>query len=154
MFACLARRSAPLPLIALVSVITACAGKGDVSAIEVEQQAFDDLRTEIRNVIDDPWREMEALALTDELIAALDQLRDRVSERRRHVMALYENYDTTREEFEAFFEEIEADIQTNRMELIETERALLALLTPEERASLEKVETKAMKAAIKTIQAI
>ena len=154
MFACLARRSAPLPLIALVSVITACAGKGDVSAIEVEQQAFDDLRAQIREVIDDPWREMEVLSLTDELIAALDQLRDQVSERRRHVVALNKNYDTTREEFEAFFEEIEADIQAKRMELIETQRALLALLTPEERASLEKVGTKAMRAAVKTIQSI
>lgn len=154
MFACLARRSALLLLIALVSVITACAGKGDVSAIEVEQQAFDDLRFEIREVIDDPWREMEVLSLTDELIAALDQLRDQISERRRHVVALHKNYDTTREEFEAFFEEIEADIQANRMELIETQRALLALLTPEERASLEKVGTKAMRAAIKTIQSI
>ncbi len=42
MFACLARRSAVLLLIALVSGITACAGKDDISAIEVEQQAFDD----------------------------------------------------------------------------------------------------------------
>ena len=154
MFACIKRRSVLLLLIALASVVTACAGKGDVSAIEVEQQAFDDLRAQIREVIDDPWREMEVLSLTDELIAALDQLRDQVSERRRHVVALNKNYDTTREEFEAFFEEIEADIQAKRMELIETQRALLALLTPEERASLEKVGTKAMRAAVKTIQSI
>ena len=154
MIAGLARRSALLLLIALVSGITACAGKGDVSSIEVEQQAFDDLRFEIREVVDDPWREMEALALTDELIEALDQLREQLTERRRHVVALNKNYDTTREEFDAFFEEIEADIQANRMELIETQRALLALLTPEERASLEKVGTKATRAAIKTIHAI
>ena len=154
MLACLARRSALLLLIALVSGITACAGKGDVSAIEVEQQAFDDLRAEIRNIIDDPWREMEALALMDELVEAFDQLRVRVSERRRRAHELNADYDTTREEFDAFFDGIEADIQANRIEVIESERALLATLTPEERKSLEKVQTEAMKAAIRTIQSI
>ncbi len=154
MIACLARRSALLLLIALVSVITACAGKGDVSALEIEQQAFDDLRAEFRNVIDDPWREMEAVSLMDELVEAFDQLRVRVSERRRTVREFNADYDTTREEFDAFFDGIEADIQANRIEVIESERALLAALTPEERESMERVQTEAMRAAIRTIQSI
>ena len=154
MIACLARRSALLLLIALASVITACAGKGDVSALEIEQQAFDDLRAEFRNVIDDPWREMEALALMDELVEALGYLRERVTKRRLQMRELNEDYDTTREEFDAFFDGIEANIQVYRIEVIETERALLAALTPEERESLENVQTEAMRAAIRTIQSL
>ena len=148
------RRSAMLLAIAIVSGITACAGKEKASAIDIEQQAFDDLRFEIREIIDDPLREMEALALTNELIEALDQHRARVTERRLRVSALHANYDTTREDFEALFDEIETDIQINRVEVIESERALLAALTPEERKSLEKVQTKAMKAATRSIQSI
>jgi len=148
------RHSAMLLIMGLALGIAACAGKDDVSAIDVEQQAFDDLRFAIREVIDDPLREMEALSLTNELIESLHHLRERVTERRRRVVALNENYDTSREEFEAFFDEIEVDIQANRVDAIESERALLAALTPEERKSLEKVQTKAMKAAISTIQSI
>ncbi len=154
MFAPLARRSAMLLLAVLASGVTACAGKDDVSLVDVEQQAFDDLRVEIREVIDDPFREMEALSLMNELIEALDHHRERVTERRRRVSALHANYDTTREDFEAFFDEIETDIQMNRMEVIESERALLHVLTDEERKKLEKVQTKAMRAATRSIQSI
>jgi len=154
MFDFFARRGATLLVIVLVLSVTACAGNDKASAIDVEQEAFDDLRAAIRETIDDPFREMEALTLTNELIEALELLRGRVTERRQRVIALTENYDTTREEFEAFFDEIEIDIQTNRIEVVESERALIAVLTPEERKSLEKVQTTAMSAAIRTVQTI
>ncbi len=38
----------------IVSAIAGCAGKDDVSPVDVEKQAFEDLRSEIREVIDDP----------------------------------------------------------------------------------------------------
>ena len=150
----LTRRSAMLLLVVLASGITACAGKDDVSLVDVEQEAFDDLRAAIRETIDDPFREMEALTLTNELIEALEHLRGRVTERRQRVIALYANYDITREDFEAFFDEIETEIQVNRIEVVESERALLRVLTDEEEKSLEKAQTKAMKAATRSIQSI
>jgi len=143
-----------LIIIALACAMSACAGKKDVAPIDVERQAFDDLRAEIREVIDDPEREAQAISLTDELIADFDKLREKVSERRSRLRELNLNYDTTREEFEAFFDEVEADIQANRKRVIETERALLAAITPEERALLNKAQTSAMKAATRTIQSI
>ncbi len=154
MFDIFARRGVTLLAIVLVLSVTACAGNDKASAIDVEQEAFDDLRAAIRETIDDPFREMEALTLTNELIEALEQLRGRITERRQRVMALYANYDTTREDFEAFFDEIETDIQVHRMEVIESERELLRVLTDEEEKSLEKAQTKAMKAATRTIQSI
>ena len=154
MFDFFARRGATLLAIVLVLSVTACAGNDKASAIDVEQEAFDDLRAAIRETIDDPFREMEALTLTNELIEALEHLRGRVTERRQRVIALYANYDTTREEFDAFFDEIETEIQVHRMEVIESERALLRVLTDEEEKSLEKAQTKAMKAATRSIQSI
>ena len=94
---------------------------------------------------------MEALALMDELIDAFHQLRERVTERRRGMRELNADYDTTREEFDAFFDGIEAEIHANRTEALESERALIAVLTPEERILLEKLHTKAMKASIRRI---
>ena len=143
-----------LMIVALACAMSACAGRKDVAPIDVERQAFDDLRTEIREIIDDPAREAQAISLTDELIADFYRLREKVSERRRRLRDLNRNYDATREEFEAFFDEVEADIQANRKQVIETERALLAAMTPEERALLGKAQTKAMKVAIRTIQSI
>ena len=154
MFDFFARRGATLLAIVLVLSVTACAGNDKASAIDVEQEAFDDLRAAIRETIDDPFREMEALTLTNELIEALEHLRERVTERRQRVIALYANYDTTREDFEAFFDEIETEIQVNRIEVVESERALLRVLTDEEEKSLEKAQTKAMKAATRSIQSI
>ena len=154
MTAYVGRGGATLLVTVLMLSITACAGKNKASAIDIEREAFDDLRAEIREVIDDPFREMEALALTDELIEALDHLRERVTKRRLRMRELNEDYDTTREEFDAFFDDVEADIHVNRIEAIESERALVAVLTPEERILLEKLHTKAMKASIKSIQSI
>ena len=154
MFDFFARRGVTLLAIVLVLSVTACAGNDKASAIDVEQEAFDDLRAAIREVVDDPFREMEALTLTNELIEALGHLRGRVTARRQRVIALYANYDTTREDFEAFFDEIETEIQVNRIEVIESERALLRVLTDEEEKSLEKAQTKAMKAATRSIQSI
>lgn len=154
MTAYVTRGGATLLVTVLMLSITACAGKNKASAIDIEQEAFDDLRAEIREVIDDPFREMEALSLTDELIEALDQLRARVTERRRRLTALNANYDATREDFEAFFDEVETDIQLHRVDAIESERALLHVLTDEERRKLEKVQTKAMRAATRSIQSI
>jgi len=141
-------------LVALACGMSACAGKKDVAPIHVERQAFDDLRTEIREIIDDPEREAQAISLLDELIADFERLREKVSERRSRLRELNANYDTTREEFEAFVDEVEADIHKNRKNIIETERALFAAITPEERALLNKAETSAMKAAVRTIQSI
>ncbi len=60
---------------AIACVFSGCGGKDAVAAIEVEKQAFEDLRTEIRGAIDDPAREAEAIALVDLLVDDLDNLR-------------------------------------------------------------------------------
>jgi len=135
-------------------VFTGCASKDDVSPMEVETQAFEDLRSEIREVIDDPAREKEAIAMLDSLAEDLETLRVSVSERRQQFRELNANYDATRAEFEAFFDQVDRQIQSNKRQASEKNRALFAIITPDERSAISKVHSKAMNAAIRNMQSI
>ncbi len=139
---------------AIACAFAGCASKDDVSPADVEKQAFEDLRTEIRAVIDDPAREGEAIALVNELSEDLDALREKIAQRRQRVRELNADYDTTRADFEAFFDRVDGQIQSNKRQVSEKRRALFAILTPDERLAISKTHTKARAAAIRNIQAI
>ena len=138
----------------IVSAIVGCAGKDDVSPVDVENQAFEDLRSEIREAIDAPAREAEAIALVDSLVDDLENLREKISARRKRVRQLNADYDTTRADFEAFFDQIDGQIQSNKRQVSERQRAFFAMTTPDERSALSKAHSKAMNAAIRSMQAI
>ena len=139
---------------AIACAFAGCASKDDVSPADVEKQAFEDLRTEIRAVIDDPAREGEAIALVDELSEDLDALREKIAQRRQRVRELNADYDTTRAEFEAFFDQLDREIMSNKRQVSEKHREFLAIMTPDERWAIAKTHTKARAAAIRNIQAI
>jgi chromosome segregation ATPase len=139
---------------AIACVFASCGGKNAVAPIEIEKQAFDDLRTEIREVIDDPAREAEAITLVDALAEDLNTLRERISERRRRARQLNADYDTSRADFEALFDEVDKEIQSNKRQVSEKQRELLSVTTPDERSAISKAHTKAMDAAIRHIQTI
>lgn len=141
-------------LILIILAATGCAGKDDVSPIDVERQAFEDLRSEIREVIDDPARESEALALVDSLVDDLASLREKISARRKQVRQLNADYDTTCNDFEAFFQQVDTEIRSNKRQVSQDHRALMSVTTPGERSTLSKAETKAMQAAIRNIQSL
>jgi uncharacterized coiled-coil DUF342 family protein len=139
---------------AVACALVGCASKDDVSPADVEKQAFEDLRTEIRAVIDDPAREGEAIALVDELSEDLNTLREKIAERRQRVRELNADYDTTRADFEAFFDQVDGEIKSNKRQVSEKHREFLAIMTPDERSAISKTHTKARAAAIRNIQAI
>ncbi len=138
----------------IVSAIAGCASKDDVSPADVEKQAFEDLRTEIREVIEDPARASEAIALVNALSEDLNALREKISERVHRVRELNADYDTTRADFEAFFDQVDKEIQSNKRQVSERQRALFAITTSDERSAISKAHTKAMDAAIRNIQTI
>ncbi len=51
-----------LLLAVVISIIAGCAGSDKLSPADVEAQAFEDLRNEIREAIDDPARVIKAIA--------------------------------------------------------------------------------------------
>ncbi len=139
---------------AVACAFAGCASKDDVSPMEVEKQAFEDLRSEIRAVIDDPAREREVIAMVDALSEDLNALREKLSERRQRVRELNADYDISRADFEAFFDQVDREIKSNKRQASEKRRALFAILTPDERSAISKTHTKARDAAIRNIQAI
>ncbi len=141
-----------LILAAVALVLGGCGN--NVSPAETQVQAFEDLRNEIRDAVDDPTREDEAIELVDTLAANLQQLQENLGYRTKRTRELNSDYDSTRAAFEAFFGEVNGQIQANRKQVAQTQRALFEVLTPDERSSISKTHSKAMKTAIKTIQAI
>ena len=59
-------------------LLAGCASKDDVAPIDVEKQAFEDLRDDIRNAITDPAREAEVIRLVGVLEQDLAILRSSV----------------------------------------------------------------------------
>lgn len=132
--------------------LAACAGKKDVSPVDKERQAFEDLRSEIRDAVDDPAREARALSLVDELVGDLDTLRATITERRTRFRQLNANYDTPRAEFDAYVEQIRRELQSNRSAATNAHRRFVAVLTPDELKQIAKAQSRAMKDAIRALQ--
>ena len=138
----------------VVSVIAGCAGSDDPAPIDEEKLAFEDLRSGLRAAIDDPAREAEVIRLVGVLEEDLAVLRSKITERKTRARELNANYDTSRAEFEAFLAKMEAEVRDNKQVVSKTHRALQATVTAEERSTVAKSRTKAMNAAITTLQSI
>lgn len=138
----------------IACVPVGCAGKSDVSRVDIQKQAFDDLRSEIRAVIGDPDRESEAIELLDSLEGELTALHDKLLARQTRARQLNANYDTTRAEFDAFFEQANVEIRLHRQRAGDNHRAILELTTPEEWSQISAARTRAMKTFIKSSLAI
>ena len=147
------RATGALLCLAVISLLVACA-KNDVSPADVEKQAFEDWRTDIREVITDPAREAEAIRLVGVLEKDLAELRTSVGARNKRVRELNANYDTPRAEFEAFLADIAVEIRDKKQRVTATQREFLANVTTEERSAIAKTYTKAMNMAIKTIRSM
>ena len=147
------RATGALLCVAVVSLVVACA-KDDVAPVDDEKQAFEDLRTNIREAISDPALEAETIRLVGVLEEDLAALRASLTLRKKRVRELNANYDTPRAEFEAFLAGVEAEVRDNRRRVSATHRALFADVTAEERSAFAKSHTKAMKKAVISLQSI
>ena len=131
-----------------------CGGKDAVAPVDVEKQAWEDLRSEVRETVSDPARQAEVIHLVDVLAEDVKVFREVMTKRHERVRAMNADYDTTRAAFEAFLKKIDTEIQASQQRVSKTHRAFLAATTPEEWSQISKVRSKAMAATINTIQAI
>jgi len=138
----------------IVMFVAGCAGKGDVTLGDLEKQAFEDLRAEIRMAIDDEERETRAIALVDELAEEMESLRLLKKERQDRGRKLNANYDTSRAEFDAFVSSSDAGIRLNQQRILELRKAFIATTTPEEWGQISAARTDAISAAIKSTHSI
>ena len=154
MFEHIQNRQALTAVIIFAFLLSACAGKDDVAPADVEKQAFEDLRAAVRDAVDDPEREAEAVRLVDQLERDLADLRTRISDRRKTVNALNADYDTPREDFEKYLADVAKQIRENRQVVSRTQQALEKAITDDESAAIAGAHTDAMQAAVAAIQAI
>jgi len=138
----------------LAILFVGCAGQGGVNLVDVEKQAFDDLRSEIRIAINDAERETKAIALVDELAEELESLRSLKTNSREQGRKLNANYDTTRAEFDAFISASNVDIRLTQQRILEKRVAFIAITTLEEWNQIFSARTNAISAAIEAIQPI
>jgi len=138
----------------LAMLFVGCAGQGGVNLADVEKQAFDDLRSEIRIAINDAERETKAITLVDELSEELESLRSLKTISREQGRILNANYDTTRAEFDAFISASNVDIRLTQQRILEKRVAFIAITTLEEWNQIFNARTNAISAAIESIQSI
>jgi hypothetical protein len=144
-----------LLLLAMTTVLLAgCGGRSALSPEEVVAVAFNDLRKQVEQVIDDSERRATAIGLVNQLERDYGALYDTVERRRTRLRALHADYDATREALVELADQLEADLRNARKTTGLTHRQLMAATTPEEWASIQKANTRTMKAAIAALQAI
>jgi PBP1b-binding outer membrane lipoprotein LpoB len=147
-----AKLSAFYTLITIIALFTV--GCAKTSPIVKEVDAFDNLRTNVQDVVTDPARAGQSLALVDELQREFDDIKELRLERKKRIKALNVDYDASRAEFETLLDGIAQDRLANQERVSQTYRQLLEVITTEEWAKLAKSRNEAMQAAIKALQAI
>ena len=82
------KQAAVLLLLLPALLLAACAGKETVAPADAEQQAFDDLRAAVSEVIEDPAQQARLLNMVDEGHAEFTKLRTAVEVRRTELRTL------------------------------------------------------------------
>ena len=141
-------------VIAITFTFAGCGGKDAVAPVDVEKQAWEDLRNEVRETITSQERESEVIALVDILERDMNTLRGVVDERINRARQLNANYDTTRAEFESFLTKISQQAELQRKNVSQSHAALVSFTTADEWAEISKARTEAMNSTIKSMQAI
>ena len=139
-------------LLAIFLVAAGCAGKDKPTPKDVEAQAFNDFRAEIRAVISDTERAGQAIEIADELEASFDALREHLAARSKKTKALNADYDAPKEDYIALFNDIQKDVERNQRHVSELHRKLVEVTTTEEWAGLKKLRNATMEAAITSFQ--
>ena len=124
-------------------LIWGCGGNAEAPP-DVEKQAFDDMRAEVRAIIEDPQREDLVVALVDRMQSEYQNLRDTAEARRKALRELNADYDATREQFAEYLDKYNAELVTRHKAFRESHRALIESTTAEEWSALAKSNTKSM----------
>lgn len=138
--------------IVLAISLLACAGKQTETPAEVQQQAFDILRSEVESVITDRARAGQAIEIIDALESEFGELAEYLAKRSARYRSLHADYDIERAELDAFFGQVQADLARNQQQVSDLHRELVRVTTPQEWVQLSKSRNAVMDAAIGSIQ--
>ncbi len=151
-------KRSPTPLLiflALVALsIAACAttDKETQTPEDIEQEAFNDLRTEVRETIDDSTRQTTVISHIDELETEFKSMRSSLVEGKSNLRTLFADYDASRENFEELIALHNTTMKSQRKQIGESHRVLVESMTVDEWAALNKKGSKAMSTLLKSLQ--
>jgi hypothetical protein len=141
-----------LTLLAIAgSSLMACGGK-NVAPEEIEKQAFEDLRAQVRDIVDDATHEAEILVLIEQLQADFDTLRSAVVTRRADLRALNADYDATRKQFADLIERHGERVKLDHAQFMRSRQAFVSATTPDEWSAMGKANTKSMATLARSLQ--
>ena len=129
--------------LSVVLFIAGCGGSPE-TVEDIERQAFDDMRAEVREIIEDPAREESVVELVNRLQEEYANLRKSAETRRHALRALNADYDATREQFAEFLDKYNAELESSHRAYRESHRTLVEATTAEEWDALAKSNTKSM----------
>jgi septal ring factor EnvC (AmiA/AmiB activator) len=137
-------------VLALGVALQGCAHKAK-SPQQQAQADYGAYRKRIREVVKDPARADQVIALTDELQRQVDQVRARLAQNRADLAALNANYGATRGEFEALFKQQDADRQALADKAVSARVQAGKLLTDSEWQALHRFGFKVVDANLKEL---
>ena len=149
------KRTMVIPIVLVFAAFLAgagCAGKEKPSPADLQVQAFEDLRSEIRDVVSDAGRVEQAIAITDELESSFDHMRIQLAERSAKIQELNADYDAPKEDYIELYKRIQKDIERNQSKISNLHRELVEVTTAEEWDGLKKLRNATMEAAVTSIQ--
>ena len=141
-----------LAFVALSIAACATTDKEAQSPEDIEQEAFNDLRTEVRETIDDSTRQTKVISLVDELQIEFNSMRSALVGGKSNVRALFADYDASRESFEELITLHDTTIRTQRKQIGESHRVLVESMTVDEWSALKKKGSKALSTLLKSLQ--
>jgi len=146
----------------LVAIIAVAAVAGGVAlqgcahekAKSPQQQAQADYaayQKRVREVVKDPARAEQVIALTDELRREIDEVYTRLAQSRSEMAALNANYNATRADYDAFMKQQDAQRQALMDKAISARVEIGKLLTESEWKSLRKSGVEAVDSGLKAL---
>ena len=143
-----------LAFIAL-SLVACSTGSKDANAPEdIEMQAFNDLRTKIRETINDATRQTMIIHLVDQLQNDFNSMQNSLASRKSNIRKLFADYDALREKFHEQVTLHDMQIKSDRKRFGDSRRVLVETMTIDEWSALNKAESTAMNTLLKSLQSL
>jgi len=133
------------------AAIPGCAHNKAKSPQQQAQADYAAYQKRVREVVKDPARAEQVIALTDELKRQFDQLRAQIVQGREKLAGLNANYNATRADFDGFFRQQDADRQALIDNVISVRTQVGKLVTDAEWQSIHKFGVEALEAHLKEL---
>ncbi len=133
-------------IIAVASLLCACAGVGSTGAQRVDEE-FSALRSTVVKEVSDPQRQVLALAAVDDLQGAIRNFSERMNVFSVEIERLNRDPDTPRSSFETAFRDFNTERNALRRAVVKAHLELLAQVGPASWTKVAEQEQKALVAA-------